>query len=174
MIKKSGGFTLIEVVVYIGLFAIIVGGAFVTAYSIIDSIGRNQSKAMIQEEGDFLIGKINWAFSGAQSITLPAIIPPAKSASGSTLSLAKWDTSIGNPIVITPSGSDLVISRGPNDPRPLNNSNIQVSDLNFEHISTLGDGITPESVKSSFTLSAKTPRGEIISHTFSTTNYLRK
>lgn len=172
--KSGAGFTLIEVVIYIALFTIIVGGSFVTAYSVIESIGRNQTKAIIQEEGDFLIGKINWVFSGAQSVTSPAIITPATSASGPTLSLAKWDALIGNPIVITLSGTDIVISRGPNPAQPLNNSNIEVNSLNFEHASASGDGTTPESVRSSFTLDSRTPTGEVISQDFSTTNYLRK
>src|SRR5581483_3447430 len=85
--KSAPGFTLIEVVVYLALFAILFGGAVLAAYNIVESSGRNQSKADIQQEGEFIIGKINWALSGAASVS-----SPGAGLSSTILSVVKFDT----------------------------------------------------------------------------------
>jgi type II secretory pathway pseudopilin PulG len=58
---KNRGFTLIEVVLYIGLFGILVGGVIIAAYQLLEGGDRNQVNILIQEEGTFLNRKINWA-----------------------------------------------------------------------------------------------------------------
>ena len=55
------GFTLIETIVYLALFSILMGGAIVAAFNIFESAGRQQTHTMLQEEGNFLIAKINEA-----------------------------------------------------------------------------------------------------------------
>ena len=55
---RRAGFTLIETVVYLGLFAILFSGGIAADYNVLETSGKNQSKAMIQEEGDFLIAKM--------------------------------------------------------------------------------------------------------------------
>ena len=165
--RQSAGFTLIEAIVYLALFAIVMGGAIVSSYSIIESMGRNQSKAIVQEEGDFLIGKINWAISGASSVD----DPPAGST-GSSLSVTKWDPLITSPVAIALSGTDATIKRGAGAAQTLNNDNVQVTTLSFRHL--YPGGTNPESVETALTLSARTPNGFIITEDFSSTNYLRR
>jgi hypothetical protein len=124
---------------------------------------------MVQEEGDFLLAKTGWVLSGAQSVS-----SPATGLSSATLSIAKWDTSLGNPLVINLSGTDMTLSRGANPAVVLNNSNVQISSLNFTHNTASGDGVSPESLAASFTVSSKTATGQIYSQDFSTLTYLRK
>lgn len=161
------GFTLIEVLIYLGLFAMLLGGAVVASYSIFESSGRNQTKSMLEEEGDFLLAKINWALSGAQSVN-----SPTQNATSTFLSVVKWDTSIGNPIIINPVGVNLTVSRGTNPAQVLNNTNVTVSNILFKH--TYKSASEPESVDSHFTLTAKTSTGATVSRDFDSTNYLRK
>ncbi len=177
--ESQGGFTLIEVLVYLSLFAIILGGAIIAAYSVFESSGRNQTSAMVQEEGDFLIGKVSWALSGAEAVNLPAV-----NSAGSILSVNKvtgvnsftGQTTVTpivvdmDPVVLT----DIRITEGANPPQTLNNTNVQVSGLQFDHESASGDGLQPESVAASFTVSARTPNGAIISRDFSKTTYIRR
>ena len=170
--KVVRGFTLIETLIYIAIYSIIMAGALVSVYAILGSSARNAMKAMVQEEGSFLIGKIDWALTGAQSISQPTI-----GASGATLSTTKYDASIGNPIVISLSGGDLTISRGGNPPQTLNNSNVQVSCAPvgcFAHASASGDGINPESVSATITVHATTSEGLSYTQDFTTVKYLRK
>jgi prepilin-type N-terminal cleavage/methylation domain-containing protein len=67
--SNSRGFTLIEVIIYIGLFAIFMSGAVVATFELVQSGARNQEAVSVQEEGTFIIRKINWALSGASSAT---------------------------------------------------------------------------------------------------------
>src|SRR5258708_4700865 len=83
-IGKSGkGFTLIETIIYLGLFALVMSGIIVSAYALVETAGRNQAKAVLQEEKDFLVAKINYALAGVDpthTIT----------ASGSSFSATKY------------------------------------------------------------------------------------
>jgi hypothetical protein len=165
-LKNNLGFTLIEVVVYLGLFAILMGGMVTAAYSVFESSDRDQTKIMIQEEGDFLIAKINWALSGMQAINTPF----AESI-GSILSVNKWDASGSTiPVTINLTGTDMFIINSINPPIELNNSNVMVKNLIFTHIY---NDDSNESIQVNFTLESKTANGMSASQDFSTTKYIR-
>lgn len=152
---KNRGFTLIETLVYLALFALIIGGLVVAAYMLFETSDRNQTKAMMQEEENFLLGKINWALSGASIVSVPVAL---------SLLVTKYDGTI---VTITASDGTMTLNG-----TPLNNSNVTVSNLVF--IRTYAGGTNPESIEAGFTTSAKTPTSIIISEIASTTRYLRK
>ena len=52
------GFTLIETIVYLGLFAIVMTGLVATSYGYFGNIGRNETKAILQEEKDFILNSL--------------------------------------------------------------------------------------------------------------------
>lgn len=171
---KQRGFTLIETVIYLALFAILMSGVIAVAYNMFELSVRNQTQALLQDEGNFLMGKVSWALSGTASINQPVV-----GILGSQLSVNKVTgvNSSGNPIitpvVIALSGTNVTIQEGSAPAVALNNSNIQITRLSFLH--TLGTGvITPESVEASTTLTARTPNGMVITQDFSTTGYLRR
>ncbi len=153
--NTARGFTLIETVVYLALFSIVMTGLVATAYGYFESTGRNETKAVLQEEKDFILGKINYALSGAQTISVPTT-----GASGGTLIVAKYGG--GTITVVSSSGNVL------QDSLIINSSNVNISNLSFTHSSS------PESVAASFTISANTPDGQSVSETASITRYLRK
>ncbi len=174
--KNNHGFTLIEVLIYLALFAILLVGILAAAYSVIESSGRNQAKIVVISEGNFLVGKINWALSGAQAVNLPFV-----GTSGSVLSINKItgiDPVTGQPIttsiLVALSGADITIQEGGNPAEKLNTSNVAVSNLLFTHVSDSGDGINPESVSSTFTVSARTEKGVLFSEDFATKSFMRK
>jgi hypothetical protein len=160
------GTTLIEAVVYLALFSILMGGGVVAAYSLYESTDRNQTKLLLQEEGDFLCAKIDWALSGVQSVS-----SPLTGASASILTANKWDAAVGT-VEINLSGSDIQMSRLGNTAIILNNSIVSVSDLVFAH--SPGGAGGPESVRATFKVSAKAPNGMTVSQDFFTTKFLRK
>ena len=170
--QSQRGFTLIETLVYLALFALIMGGAVVAAYNMFESSGRSHTRAMIQEEGDFITAKIDWSLSGIQSISTPPTPGAGVSCAISpTLSVSKWDTSVGT-IIVDLVGGNMRLSRGGNPAQGLNNTNITVSNLSFSHCYT---GVNdPESVSASFTLSARTPNGMMMTQDFFTSQHLRK
>lgn len=171
-IHLQRGVTLIETMVYLALFALIIGGAVLSAYQIFESSGRSRTRSMLTEEGNFLSGKMLWALSGAHAVDAPAA--PAAGApctQSNTLSVTKWDTTIGV-LVFAQSGGDLTLARSGGGAFVINNSNVAISALNFKHC--YKGGFTPESIEIAFTLSARTPSGAIISQDFSTGASLRK
>ena len=156
---RKRGFTLIETLVYIALFTLMIGGLVVSVYFFFENSDRNQTKAMMQEEENFLIGKINWALSGAKTVSAPAA-----GSSGSTLTSANYD---GTTRTIALSGATITLNG-----TTLNNSNVTISKLVFIHVSA--GGTNPESVEAGFTITAKTPTGSTVVESASTTRYIRK
>ena len=155
------GFTLIETLVYLGLFAIIMVGIVATAYGVFESNGRSQTKTMVQNEGDFMLAKINWALTGATAISVV----------NSPLSLTITRASNPTSVVFDQSGNYLEINRNGAGGVNLNNSNVQIQNLSFINA---GHGTPTESVAVSFNLLANTPNGTQYSQNFQTTKYLRK
>jgi hypothetical protein len=54
------GFTLIEALTYIGLFALLLSGAITGTESLTESIERSHTNALLETEGTFLLAKINF------------------------------------------------------------------------------------------------------------------
>lgn len=168
------GFTIIEAAVYLGLFGLLMGGAIVAAYNSAQGISRGSRHAMLQEEGNFVMAKINWALAGAQSVS-----SPSTGSSGSLLSVNKTvglDAS-GNPIVVPVSvgltAGALYIDTG-TGPQILTNPEVRVTRLSFVHLVASGNGLDPERVEASTTLTARTDSGLLVSEDFSAVTYLRR
>jgi prepilin-type N-terminal cleavage/methylation domain-containing protein len=154
------GFTLIEALVYIALFAIIMTGLASAAWLLFETSDRNQTKAMLQEERDFLLGKVGWALNNASSAT----------SGGSSLTVTKYD---GSTVRVCLSGTDMKYLEGLSGTcvasgAVLNNSNVSITNLAF---SVSGDPVEIETV---LTISAKTPNGLAISQVATSTRYIRK
>jgi hypothetical protein len=106
--------------------------------------------------------------SGVRSINQPSV-----NATGQpTLSVDKWGSPYGNPVVIDTSGTTMRIKDGAHAVSVLNNTNITVVLLTFDHL--YAGGTSPESVTAHLTLSTRTSAGLLIQETFSTTSYVRK
>ena len=73
--ENNSGFTLIEIIIYLGLFSIVVGGFLLITYGLVQGSGQSQSKAALNEEMAFLLGKIEWALTGASSLQVQVPSP---------------------------------------------------------------------------------------------------
>lgn len=130
--KTRRGFTLIETIIYIALLAFIMGGALSATYSIIENVGRLDANVAIQEEGNFVLRKINWALSSVQTINVPN-----GSNYGSALSIGRYggmtvDICFKNQIIwIRENGSGGTC--GDSSYASTTTSNVKVSALQFYH-----------------------------------------
>lgn len=158
------GFTLIETLVYLALYTIIIGGALSAVYGIFESSARNETIAMLEEEGNYLVAKIDWALSNAVSIESPA-------SSGNTLSVTHFD---GSTASLWQMGVNMRIQENTGSKKTLNNSNVSVAALSFVHARPTSDGLNPESVSASFAMYATTSDGHVLRADFSLLKYLRK
>jgi len=144
------GFTLIEVIIYIALFSILIGTAFVTAFQLIDSANKLNTKTILQEEGNFVMRKLNWAMTGLDSSFTPSIV--TYSACNQKITLHKLGYPL-NPIEIrlnTASSTIEFIENG-GSPTPITTENVSVTCLQFVTIPATGTG--PSGLKATTTIS---------------------
>jgi prepilin-type N-terminal cleavage/methylation domain-containing protein len=85
------GFTLLETLIYIALFGVLMTGALVTVYELLQSFEYNRTDISIQEEGMFIQRKIHWALQGATAITL---------SNPTTLVISRPDLNSESPLTI--------------------------------------------------------------------------
>jgi|GEM_PF-3106420 len=109
-VLPQGGFTLIEVIVYLALFSILMAGAVMSLYALGSCVGEERDAATVTSEADFVDAKFAWLVSqnGSlagivfdpvnQDITLNSVpltsanvvvsaltVTPVKNASGATI-----------------------------------------------------------------------------------------
>jgi Tfp pilus assembly protein PilW len=159
--KLQAGTTLIEVIIYLALFTIIIGGSLVSVHQIIESTNKLQSKVVLQEEANFILRKINWALNGATNMSTN-VTPPSLSITNPLQPVSD------SPLVFDLHNGYLRLKRGAGLESNLNSQNVTVSNLVFTY--TASSGGKPASIKVSFTLTEK-EKGE--KGNFETTRYLR-
>ncbi len=137
--KRNQGFTLLEVIIYIGLFGILMSGVIIAARQLLSGGDRNQLAIAVQEEGTFLSRKINWALTDATSIAAP---------SNDTLIIIRPELDTDSPLTIQADGNSLTIARGTGAPIALNSSQFPVSNVTFTVQAAVGDA--PAAVTTQF------------------------
>lgn len=158
------GFTLIEAIIYLALFTILIGGSVIAAWSLFDAATRSGTRTMLSEETDFLLSKVDWALASAKEVTVPG-----PGASASSLTVAKWTS--GTPVVVSWSSGDKDLFL---DGDRLNNTNVEIEEATFRHVIDAGAGTSPEYVEAVLRTSARTPTGDLVYKTGTTTVYLRR
>lgn len=165
----SRGFSLIETIIYAALISIIMGMVLLVVFQIVESQDRSRAKTEVEEETNFLISKIKWALSGVDVINIPT-----SGASGSTLSVNKFNFS-RNPVVIDIASGSLRIVSGTSMPAILNSGAVSVPNIIFQHIAQTST--TAPAIKTTLSVQFN-PRGAYrfyeTSSTVETTIYLRK
>ncbi len=127
------GFTLIETLIYIGLFTLLIGAGFSTAYSLIQSGESLNNKTITNSELDFVLRKIDWALSNLRTINTPS------SGISNELSVLKYD---GTTVKIKKNGPKIEISEDEGITWfPLTTDNVEVTSLGFSFISGTPGGI---------------------------------
>src|SRR3989338_5692599 len=81
--KGGAGFTLLETLIYLFLFAIVIGGGMIAAYNIIEGTDAAYNHVVLQEEANFLFRKISWALTGATAISTPSATSLSVTKTGS-------------------------------------------------------------------------------------------
>lgn len=138
--KNKRGFTLIEFLFYIGLFAVF----FVALFAVLDISYKNKLRNInmleVEQQGLFISQVISQEIRNAQSIV----------DASSSLSLQAFDIS-RDPVVFYLSDDAIYFSEGLDSPENLSSSRVNISDLSFVNISAL-DGI--QAVEFSFKVSS--------------------
>jgi prepilin-type N-terminal cleavage/methylation domain-containing protein len=141
---KNRGFTLMETMIYIALFGILMSGAVVGTYNLLEGSDRNITAARVQEEGTFLNRKINWALSGATAASV---------SGGNMLVVTQLDLGVQSPLVISGTGNNITIARGTGAAVELNSERFVISDVLFDYLPGIGG--KPASVSVNFKVADK-------------------
>ena len=158
------GFTLIETIVYTALLGLMMTGALLVAYDLLESSGKTGRTGVVAEEWTFVLRKISWALNGSGASA--AITSPASGAYGAVLALTRTD---GTQVRIRQTGSAIEMSvNGGSSYTPLTTSNVRVGSLQFYHAPASGS--LPAGVVASTTVGAVSAA----TSTFSITRYFRK
>jgi type II secretory pathway pseudopilin PulG len=159
LIKKARGFTLVELLIYMGLLTVLVGVLSMVFASIIDVQLRSESNSSVDQDGRYILSRMLYDVKGASSITTPA-------NAGNTSSTLQM---LVNNITYTYSldGSGNLQLTNNNGINALNGYDTQVSGLNFQR---LGAGDSNDTIRMTFTITSRTsPHNQAETKTYQTT-----
>lgn len=126
------GFSLIETVVYVGIFSLFVIGLANFSSGLSSSRVHSQMVFEVNDQGSRVIRVITQTLRNANSINQPSIGATASSVSIETENLIK------NPTVFSESGGVLYITEASGSPVALTNNKVVVSNLTFANVSQPG------------------------------------
>lgn len=164
---KKSGVTLIELLMYIAMSAIILMTSSMFLTLLINSRIKNQTIAEVGQQGTQIIQNISRAIRKAESIN-----SPSAGSSSTTLSITMTDSGV-NPTIFQYSNGAMEIREGSGGFISLSSPRIIVSDVTFRNLSRPS---TPGIIRTQFTLSHLNPAGRneySFSRTFTTSSSLR-
>lgn len=134
---KKNGFILIEVVIYILLYSIMIGGILITVFQLIQNSESGSKKDKSVEETNFVLQKINWALVDTFEIKHPIV------GQDDYLEINK-ENFIDNPIIFRLNTQDInfyfieICLNG--DCYPLTTRNIKINEMSFTYLPKKGRG----------------------------------
>jgi type II secretory pathway pseudopilin PulG len=135
--SNQAGFTLVEVILYVGIFSLIIGGIVGLATLSTAERVKNQNRADLDYQGQALMAMITKTIRQATSVT-----SPSPGDSDSTLTLSMFDPRIDPTNFDTQSQSGYnaaeIRQGNPEVSSLLTNSRITVSNLKFSNMSVGG------------------------------------
>ena len=165
VIKKNNqvGFTLIETLIYIAFLSLLMASLLGVTYQAIASTDQINKKIILQQESNFISAKLDWALTGANAITLPAV-----NTNGSELKLTKY--SFGqNPLDFVLQGNYLTLSRAGAAAVQLNSQNTKITSFT---VTASKAGSQPEQIQISYTIVLVNDSTQ--TQSFQLTKYLRQ
>ena len=118
----SRGFTLIETIVYIALLGLLMAGVLGSVYQLLEGGASLNTKTTVQDEGNFVLRKIDWALTGALTVFIP---------NASELSITKYD---GTTVDIQLSAGAVLMQANGTALLPITTGNVVVSNVQFQLI----------------------------------------
>jgi type II secretory pathway pseudopilin PulG len=148
--KSLTGFTLIEILLAVGIAATLITAASALLQITLQSRIKNQVIAEVEQQGVQVLHVIAQAGRNAETITAPAV-----GASGASLTLDVV-TAANDPTVFDLSSGTIRITEGTGSAVSLTNSRVTASALTFQNLSRSG---TPGTFRATFTLTHVNPTG---------------
>jgi type II secretory pathway pseudopilin PulG len=158
MKKLMKGFTMVELLIYMGLLSILIGILSTIFVSIINTQLESSATSSVEQDGRYILARLIYDTQSAQQIVAPTI-PGSPSA---TLQIRvnsidyTYSLNNGNLQIASSSATNV-----------LNSANTSVSGLSFQR---LGNGDNNDTIRLNFTVTSKTKRsGNTENRSFQTT-----
>jgi type II secretory pathway pseudopilin PulG len=151
------GFTLVETIIYIGLFGLMFTGIFTSVYPILTSTEALTKNIAIENEATFIARKLHYALAQGITSSTTFIATPTEGTASSTLvissdedELSRFTVDTSNVFCTPPRVcSVLMYSKNGNTPLPLNNERVDITNFTVAHHPPV-DG-SPRRIEVSFT-----------------------
>ena len=140
--NKQKGFTMVEILIYIGVAIIVLGAIAGVVAMLIQSKDKSQAIAEVEQQGVQIMNTITQSIRNAEAIN-----SPGTGASASSLSLDVVNVG-DDPTVFAESSGVLQMTEGATTSN-ITSSWVTISSLNFQNISRAS---TPGVIRISFTL----------------------
>ncbi len=166
---KNRGFTLVEMLIYMGIFSIMLIALTQIFTSIIDVQLESQSNGSVSQDGQYILARLSYDIGRAQDIATPSAV--ALGTPSTTLGLVMNDVNGVNYTYASNSGNLAVVNNlGTNQ---MNGYDTTLSAVSFTRLGNSSAG-SKNTIKFSFTLTSKTSRNSTYqSRTFQSTVGLR-
>jgi Tfp pilus assembly protein PilE len=132
------GFTLVEVILYVGIVVGMLASAFVVSNNLLIAQQRNNVNGEVFDNAIFVMQRIAWALDDAETINLPLA-----NATATTLSITKA-SSTENPYVFDTASSIVRLAVAGGSPVALISDRVLIDELTFRHVAP---ALGPESVR---------------------------
>jgi type II secretory pathway pseudopilin PulG len=140
------GFTLIETIIYIGLFSLIFTGIFVSIHPLFTGAARMTRNIAIEGESAFILAKIEYALSDTITAQEGTITTPTEGATSTTL-VVEFDGAERFAFALDNSNSFcsaplvckmLTLSEDGAAAQPLNAGRVQIENFSVTHVAPTG------------------------------------
>jgi prepilin-type N-terminal cleavage/methylation domain-containing protein len=149
IVQKRAGFTLIEMLLYMGILSILLLVLTNIFNSTLDVQLESQGTSSVIQDGHYIISRLTYDMNRAKKILVPA----SPGNSSPTLNITVGSTNY----VYSLSGQDIILTNnlGANK---LNSFDTNISNLNFKYLQAANAATTSSTISISFTLTSKAAR----------------
>lgn len=120
------GFTLVETILYVAILAIFLLLSFLAIEPLLSSNNQSRDSVEVNEDAEFILGKLNWALSGASYVREPA--------TNTAAAILETVDGLGTSYRFEPLGDYLTLALPGGAPFALNSSSTKVALFAIENI----------------------------------------
>ncbi|MBI4226098.1 type II secretion system protein [Candidatus Roizmanbacteria bacterium] len=146
MNKKLKGYTLIELLIFIGMLSILLGILSQVFSSIIDARLESESTSSVVQDGNFLLNRFSYDIAKATNVNRPSAVGTSDTTLDLTIDSANYVYALnGGSLELTINSSAY----------QLNGINTNISNLNFKRI---GNDDGKDTIQLNYSVTSKTQR----------------
>lgn len=123
-INTQRGFTIFEALIYIALFAFLIGGGVISAFNLFAGSAAIKDNTQSEMELNFVLRKLDWVLSDS------TILNPSSGNNDDTLIVNKG----GSQYLVTVDGTDTMSITTGGTQYPLTTNRLDITNLDFEHV----------------------------------------